>query len=108
MYTSRRLLPLPFAAEMGNTFNIYSDFPKLKDWVSEAFARKAWVEGFYPFMGSRQSVMSKINCALYPKSGTGGCAGDYQGYNSNAFASTVQHKFMIVIRLAKGDPCKST
>jgi hypothetical protein len=40
------------------------------DIVAEAFARKAWSIGFYKMLGSRQSVMMRVDTAIYgPGSG---------------------------------------
>jgi hypothetical protein len=45
----------------------YARLGNVGDFVAEAFTRKAWSSefGFYKMLGSRQSVMERVNTALY-------------------------------------------
>jgi hypothetical protein len=60
----RNVVAMALGVEL-STAGINPSFGKLNRYAAAAFASKGWNEGFYPMIGSRASVFSRVNVALY-------------------------------------------
>jgi len=60
--TFKTMVGITFGVELGAALQNYEFVAA----ASEAFARKSWGEGFYRFIGGRQSVTMRVNDVIYP------------------------------------------